>query len=165
MGEPEPVVHPFDPVFDGNSRVLVLGTIASPASRASGFYYGHAYNRFWPLMAELFGEPVPSLKDVDAKKTLLLRNGVALWDVVHACDIKGAADDSIENAVAHDMSELFAACPGLRVYANGQTAAKLYRKLVYPAIGVPITALPSTSPANAGWNMARLVEAWRVVTT
>lgn len=158
------VAHPFGPVYDKDSRILILGTMASPASRASGFYYGHPRNRFWPLMAALFGEPEPDREDIDAKRALLLNHGVALWDVLRACDIYRAADDTIENPRAHDFAPLFAGCPGLRVYANGQTAARLYRKLVYPVVRVPITALPSTSPANAGWDWERLMEAWKQLT-
>ena len=155
------VIHPFQPVYNDQSRVLILGTMASKASRDSGFYYGHPRNRFWPLIAALYNAPTPV--DIDAKKALLLRNGVALWDVLRSCDIKGAADHTIENPCANTFDWIFAASPNLRVFANGQTAAKLYRDMVYPHTGVPIVPLPSTSPANASWTWERLVEAWRVI--
>ena len=161
MKELEPVIHPFEPIYDECSRVLILGTMASPASRDSGFYYGHKRNRFWPLMAALFDESVPM--DIDAKRALLLRNGVALWDVLSACKIYRADDASIQDPQAFDFDQLFAALPGLRVFANGQKAADLYRELVFPHTGVPITALPSTSPANAGWGRERLLKQWSVV--
>ena len=38
--------HPFPPVFDPNSRILILGSFPSVKSREQGFFYGHPQNRF-----------------------------------------------------------------------------------------------------------------------
>ncbi|MDR3208018.1 MAG: DNA-deoxyinosine glycosylase [Oscillospiraceae bacterium] len=157
----EAVVHPFAPLLGPGARVLVLGTMPSAASRADGFYYGHPRNRFWPLMAALFGGPVP-LTRAD-KAALLTINGVALWDVLAACRIEGSSDASIRAPRANDFAPLLAAHPGLKLFANGQTAAGLYERLVRPVVGVPITPLPSTSPANAAWTPTRLLDAWDVL--
>ena len=157
------VTHPFDPVFDTRSRVLVLGTMASKASRDSGFYYGHPRNRFWPVLAALFNASVP--ESIDDKKALLLQNGVALWDVLRTCDIDASSDASIQNPCANDFTTLFSALPNLRVFANGQTATALYRKHVYQDTGISIIPLPSTSPANAAWTLVRLTEAWEKIKT
>lgn len=155
------IVHPFPPVFDRHARVLILGTLPSAASREDGFYYGHPRNRFWPLLAALFGEPLPA--DTAAKRNFLLRHGLALWDVLQSCEIDGSSDASIRAPLLNDFSPIFDASPHIRVYANGQTSARLYRTLCAQRSAYPITALPSTSPANAGWTFDRLRDAWSVV--
>lgn len=152
------LIHPFPPVFDASCRILVLGTFPSVASRADGFYYGHPRNRFWPLLAALFHAPVPAT--VAEKTALLLQNGVALWDVLQSCEIAGSADSAIRDPVANDLSTLLSQAPIRRVYANGQTAARLYRRYAREAVGLPVVALPSTSPANAAWSLEGLKEAW-----
>ena len=151
--------HPFAPVFDSTSRVLVLGTFPSVQSRANAFYYGHPQNRFWPMLAALFGTVVPS--SVEEKTALLLTHHVALWDVLASCDIAGSADGSIRNPVPNDLSELLGQAPIRAVFANGQTAAALYRRWSQPQTGLPMIALPSTSPANARCTLETLIAAWK----
>ena len=151
--------HPFAPVFDSTSRVLVLGTFPSVQSRANAFYYGHPQNRFWPVLAALFGAVVPS--SVEEKTALLLTHHVALWDVLASCDIAGSADGSIRNPVPNDLSELLGQAPICTVFANGQTAAALYRRWSQPQTGLPMIALPSTSPANARCTLETLIAAWK----
>lgn len=153
--------HTFEPVFDTRSQVLILGSFPSVKSREQGFYYGHPRNRFWKLMAGLTGEPVP--ETVDQKKALLLSHGIAIWDVVMACDITGSSDSSIRNVVAADLSRILEQAPIRAVYANGTKAGSLYHKYLYPRTRREIVVLPSTSPANAAWQFERLVEAWQVL--
>ena len=155
------VVHPFEPVFDSRSRILVLGSLPSVRSRENRFYYGHPHNRFWRVLADVFSEPVP--ETISDKTALLLRNGVALWDAVAECDVAGSSDASIRNVVPTDLSRVFGACRIEAVFANGRTAAKYYDLYQMPVYGRPITALPSTSPANAAWTLERLCDAWRVL--
>ncbi|MEC4176158.1 DNA-deoxyinosine glycosylase [Adlercreutzia sp. R7] len=155
------VEHTIDPVYDGRSEVLVLGTMPSPKSREEGFFYGHPQNRFWRVLAALFDEPVP---ENNAERTdLLLRRHIALWDVLASCDIEGASDASIANAQPNDMARILQAAPVRRVFCTGSTAARLYGKLCEPATGMAAEKLPSTSPANAVWSLPRLVEAYRAV--
>ena len=156
------VEHTIEPVFDAASRVLVLGTMPSPASRDAGFYYGHPRNRFWPVMAALFGAAeVP--QGADARRAFALRHHVALWDVLARCAIHGAADASIADPVPNDLGRILGAAPIAAVFTTGAAAWNLYRKLCEPATGVPAVKLPSTSPANASWSLERLVEAYRPV--
>ena len=150
--------HPFAPVWDENSRVLILGSLPSARSRQEGFYYGHPQNRFWRVLAAVFGVPVP--RSIEEKTALLLSHGLALWDVAAACEIEGSADATIRSAEPNDIAGLLTRCPIEKIFANGQTAAKLYRRLVEPVTGRAIVTLPSTSPANASWGMERLAEAW-----
>ncbi len=153
------VAHPFAPVWDGACRALVLGTFPSVKSRENRFYYGHPQNRFWRVLAALFDVPVPATNE--EKRLLLLQNHVALWDVLATCDITGSADGSIRNPTPNDIAAMLKAAPIAQVFANGQTAAALYRKWVENSTGTPITALPSTSPANAAWSVARLTQGWQ----
>ena len=150
----------FLPVYDKNSRALILGTWPSPKSREMGFYYGHPQNRFWPLLAALTGEPVPAREDIAAKKQLLLRHGLALWDTLERCTITGASDASIRDAVPNDIAALLANAPIQAVFCNGATAYRLYQKYLEPVSGIPAVKLPSTSPANAACRPETLRQVW-----
>ena len=150
----------FLPVYDKNSRALILGTWPSPKSREMGFYYGHPQNRFWPLLAALTGEPVPAREDIAAKTQLLLHHGLALWDTLERCTITGASDASIRDAVPNDIAALLANAPIQAVFCNGATAYHLYQKYLEPVSGIPAVKLPSTSPANAACRPETLRQVW-----
>ena len=147
--EYEHITHSFEPVYDENSRILILGTLPSVASRENNFYYGHKQNRFWKLLAYLLDEPVP--ETIDEKKYMLFKNHIAIWDVIQSCDIKGSSDNSIKNVEPTDIKQ---------VIANGNKAGALYKKYQLPLTGMEAVTLPSTSPANAAWSFERLCEAW-----
>ena len=155
------ITHPFPPVYDENSRVLILGSFPSVKSREQGFFYGHPQNRFWRVLAGVFGDEIPM--SIPERRAFLLRHGVALWDVLAACEIEGSADASIRRETPNELGPILAAAPIRAVYANGQTAGKLYRTHIEPRTGRPVLVLPSTSPANAAWSLARLIEAWQVI--
>lgn len=153
--------HEFSPVFDENSRVLVLGSFPSVKSREYGFYYGHPQNRFWKVVAAVTESPVP--ETVEEKKQLLLSHKIAVWDVIDSCDIAGSSDSSISNVVPANINRVLKKSKIRRIYANGTTAKKLYDTYQREACGMEIALLPSTSPANAVWTLAKLVDAWRVI--
>ena len=155
---PEHVVHGIDPVFDRNSRVLVLGSIPSPKSREEGFFYGHPRNRFWQVLAAAFDEPAPAT--IEDKRDLLLRRHIALWDVVASCDIEGASDASIRNAEPNDLDRIFSTADIEAVFATGAKAGELYARLCEKRFGKPCTTLPSTSPANAKESVESLTKAY-----
>lgn len=161
MSEPALVRHTIDPVFDADSRVLMLGTMPSPKSRESGFYYGHPQNRFWKVMAALFDEPVPETND--QKRSLALHHGVALWDVLSECTIEGASDGTIADCVPNNIGSILAKAPIQAVFCTGAKAAELYGKYCEPQTGMACTRLPSTSPANAAKSLEQLVEAYRAI--
>lgn len=152
------VTHEIQPVFDSRSRVLLLGTMPSPASREQGFYYGHPQNRFWRVLAAIFDEPAP--RAIEEKRDMLLRHHIALWDVLASCEIEGASDASIRDAQPNDLARIFDAADIRAVFATGTKAGELYRKLIEPTLGVPCTTLPSTSPANAKMKLADLIDAY-----
>lgn len=153
--------HGIAPVYDEDSEILILGSFPSVASRAEGFFYGHPRNRFWRVLSAVFGEGVPST--VEEKKAFLLRNKVALFDVLAECEIEGSSDASIKGALPNDLSPLLSRSKIGRVFVNGKTAEKLYQKYLLPKTGMPATVLPSTSPANAAFGEDRLIEAWQEI--
>lgn len=159
----EHVAHPFDPVVDESCHTLILGSFPSVKSRENAFYYGHPQNRFWRVVAAVCGEHVPD--DIPSKTALLLRHGLALWDVIAACEIAGSSDASVKNAVPVDIARVTAIAPIRRVICNGALAAKLYRKHLLPLTGIEALTAPSTSPANAAWTLQRLTEAWQALLT
>lgn len=129
--------HTFQPVFDAYSKVLILGTFPSVKSRENCFYYGHPQNRFWKVIAHLTGEPVP--ETIEQKKSLLLQNKIAIWDVIQSCDIVGSSDSSIKNVTASDLSLVLTKSSISKIFANGATAAKLYNKYQKESTGMEIT--------------------------
>lgn len=158
MAEYTRQVHTFGPVFDKNSRILILGSFPSVKSREQMFYYGHPANRFWRVIAHVVGWDVP--QSIDQKRDMLLLCGIALWDAAESCDIIGSGDSSIKNVVPNDVRKITDFCDIRRIYANGGTAFKIYQKHIEPATGREIFLLPSTSPANAAWSLEKLCEEW-----
>jgi len=161
MAQRQKVEHGIPPTYDANSRVLVLGTMPSPASREGGYNYGHPRNRFWQVLAQLAGEPVPTTNE--RKRDFCLRHHIALWDVLAECEIAGASDASIANAKPNDLSLIFEAAPIEAVFCTGAKAHELYRRLCEPTCGVPAVRLPSTSPANAACGMERLLAEYAAI--
>ena len=157
----ESLTHPFDPLYSPDSRVLILGSFPSAASRQGMFYYGHPRNRFWPLIAGLFSSPVPTT--VPEKKALILDNRLALWDTVRKCDIILSADSTIRKAEPNDIPALLSEAPIRAVFCNGREALKTYDRYILPATSFPAFPLPSTSPANAAWSLERLTGAWKEI--
>ena len=153
--------HPFGPLYDENSRVLILGSFPSVRSREQNFFYGHPQNRFWKVVAAVFGQPVP--QTVEEKKLLILDNGLALWDSIASCEITGSSDASIRNARANDISIILNSCSIERIYCNGRKSHELYQKYIEPETGREAVCLPSTSPANAKWTLEKLTGAWSVI--
>lgn len=159
--EYEHIVHSFEPVYDKASEILILGTLPSVKSRENNFYYGHKQNRFWKVLATLLKEPVPDT--IEEKKAMLLARRIALWDVIQSCDIKGSSDSSIKNVQPTDIGMILEKTNVTQIYANGNKAGQLYKRYQFPVTGIEATVLPSTSPANAAWSLARLCEAWKTI--
>lgn len=160
MGEYQHISHTFQPVYNEQSKILILGSFPSVKSREEGFYYGHPRNRFWQVIATICKCPTP--QTIEEKKTMLLTNGIAIWDVIDSCDIIGSSDSSIRNVVPADIASLVAKTQINKIFLNGQTAGKLYRKHIEPhlATAIEVQILPSTSPANAARSLDTLIKAW-----
>ena len=154
------VEHPFDPVWDRESKILILGSFPSVKSREQMFFYGHPRNRFWTVVSTLLGIETPVT--TEEKRAMLLNNRIALWDVIASCDIYGSADSSIKNAVPNDIGFIIKNSKIERIFTNGATADKLYKKYILPATGIEAMRLPSTSPANAAKSVDELVKEWAI---
>lgn len=152
------VVHTFEPVFDDKSEVLILGSFPSVKSRENQFYYGHPQNRFWKVTAGVFHENVP--QTIEEKRAFLLRNHIAVWDVIASCDIVGSSDSSIRNVVANDMQVILGHAKIRAIYANGDKAYQLFLKYCKEEEQPEVCKLPSTSPANAAWSVEKLIAVW-----
>lgn len=157
----EKVTHDFQPIYNQDSRVLMLGTMPSPKSREIGFYYGHPRNRFWKVISDVCGEVLPETKE--EKIAFALRNKIAVWDVLAGCEIKGAEDASIRNPIANDMNLILKNADIRAVFATGQKAAQLYRKYCQKQTGMEIITLPSTSPANCSISYEKLFAAYEMI--
>ena len=161
MPESARQLHPFPPLYDSGSRILILGSFPSIKSREGQFFYHHPQNRFWKVLAAVLGVPVPV--SIEEKAAMLHTHHIALWDVIAGCEIVGSSDSSIRDVVPNDLSPIFAAADIQAVFCNGTTAYNYYKKYTEAAAGFTASKLPSTSPANAAWSVERLTEAWQVI--
>ena len=155
------VFHEIEPIFNKESKILILGSFPSVKSREGHFFYNHPQNRFWKVLAQVFNCEVP--KTIEEKKLFLLTNQIAVWDVIASCDINGSSDSSIKNAVPADISRILKTADIHTIIANGGTAFKLYSRYCEPLTGRPAILCPSTSPANAAFSLERLAESWEPV--
>jgi hypoxanthine-DNA glycosylase len=153
--------HPIPPIYNENSKILILGSFPSVKSREQQFFYGHKQNRFWKVLAQILECPVPN--DIEEKKEMLLNNHIALWDVIASCSITGSSDASITDVVPNDLSPILETAEIQAIYCNGNKAYELYQKYIYPTNKIQAIKLPSTSPANASYSLERLVGEWEKI--
>lgn len=157
----EKVTHELEPIYDENSKILILGTLPSVKSREQQFFYAHPQNRFWKVLALLMEDDVPVT--IDEKKAFLLKNNIAVWDVIESCQIIGSSDSSIKDVVPTDITKILETANISKIFANGATAKKLYDKYQRKILGIEIEGLPSTSPANAAYSLEKLLDKWAVI--
>ncbi len=153
--------HPFPPLYDKNSKILILGSFPSVKSREQKFFYGHPQNRFWTVLARVFEDEKPLT--IPEKRRFLLSHGVALWDVIASCEISGSSDSSIKEAAVNDLTPILETADIQRIFVNGRTAQRYYDRFSRPVTGRDAIYLPSTSPANAAMSIDRLTAAWSVI--
>ena len=154
-------VHPFDPIYDEDSRILILGTFPSVKSREVQFYYGHPRNRFWKTLAAVLQDEIP--QTVEEKIRFLKTHHIALWDTCAACEIDGSADATIRRTVPNDIRPILKTADIRAIFCGGKTAGRLYEKHIFPLTGIPAIVLPSTSPANAACTEEMLIDAWSAI--
>lgn len=143
----------FDPVYDQNSKILILGSFPSVISRKEGFYYGNKQNRFWKMIAKAFDVEIPT--SIEQKRNLALANNIALWDIVCECEIKGSMDKDIKNYKVIDISKILDKANIKKILLNGETAYKIFIKN-YPYLSSIAVKMPSTSSANVKFDL----DAW-----
>ena len=157
------IKHPFEPICNENSRILILGSFPSVKSREQSFYYGHPQNRFWRMLSGVFGEQTPV--SIEEKKEFLLSHAIALYDVISSCEIEGSSDSSIKNATPNDIRSIVEGAQIEKIITNGKLAHKLYERHIASTVALPEICLPSTSPANAAFSLDRLISEWRAELT
>ena len=153
------IVHPIKPLYNSSSKILILGSFPSVKSREEGFFYSHPQNRFWRVMASVCSSEIP--QTIQEKKRLILDNEFALWDVIHSCDISGSSDSSIKNVAPNNIGIILENSNVNRIFVNGKKAESLYKKYIEKQVGIEAVCLPSTSPANAQWNLEQLTDYWK----
>lgn len=153
--------HNFGPLFCGESKILILGSFPSVKSRQAQFFYGHPQNRFWLVLSAVLGSPAP--QTTEEKRELILKNRLALWDVIGQCDIVGSSDSSIKNVLPNDVGALLKQTKIEKIFVNGRTAEKYYNKYLKDKLGIEAVVLPSTSPANAAYSLDRLINEWKII--
>ena len=161
----ETQTHPFKPIFDKNSKILILGSFPSVVSRKLGFYYANPQNRFWRVLAQILNVPPPA--STEEKIKFLLAHGIAIYDAAISCEIKGSSDAKMTAVVPANLEPIFGGARIARVFANGGKAHEICEKYlktqILNATGKGPVKLPSTSPANANFNFERLVQEWTVI--
>lgn len=155
------ISHTFEPIYNNESKILILGSFPSVKSRENNFYYGHPQNRFWKVISNIVNEKEPII--IEEKKKLLLDNHIAIWDVIASCSIQGSSDSSIKDVVVNDFTDILCDSSIHTIYVNGNKAYELYHKYAEERTGMKAVKLPSTSPANAAWSVDRLCEAWKQI--
>ncbi len=140
------VTHTFPPIYDANSKVLILGSIPSVKSREVGFYFSHPKNRFWSTLAKVYNVEIGN--SIEEKKAFLLQHNIALFDCVKSCDINASSDSSIKNVIPNDISNILKNTHIQAIFTAGKKAYQLYQKYIYPKTNIEAIYLPSTSPAN-----------------
>ena len=161
MSEAINIRHPFPPLFCENSDTLILGSFPSVKSREAMFFYGHPQNRFWRVIAALYGENAPD--NISEKKRLILNHNLALWDSIQSCTITGSSDSSVRDVVPNDITSVINSSKVVRIFCNGSLSYKMYTKFIFPETNIKAVKLPSTSPANAAFSLDRLVREWSVI--
>ena len=154
-------IHPIPPLYSKNSEILILGSFPSVKSRENEFFYAHPQNRFWKVLSAVFNSPLP--QNTDEKKELVLKNKLALFDVIKQCEIKGSGDSTIKNVIPNDLKPIIESSNIKHIFLNGKTAEKYYKRYIAPIIDIEFTTLPSTSPANAAYSLDRLIEEWKSI--
>lgn len=152
--------HNIDPIYDEESKILILGSFPSVKSREAKFFYHHPQNRFWKLFSILYHQEVQT---IDEKKALLHQNHIALWDVIKQCTITGSSDTSIKNVEINDINYIIERSKIKKVYTNGKKSHQLYQKYCYSKTKIEAICLPSTSPANAAYSLEKLLEYWKQI--
>jgi len=153
------IKHPIAPVYDKNSKILILGSFPSTKSREEMFFYAHPQNRFWRVLSTLLGESLP--ESVEEKQRLLLKHKIAVWDSIASCNIVGSSDSSIKNVVPNNLDIILKSSDIKRIFTNGKTSEKYFKRFNPTLQSIN---LPSTSPANAAWNFDKLLNEWKIIT-
>lgn len=153
------VTHPFEPIYDKNSKILILGSFPSVKSREDDFYYAHPQNRFWKVLQKIYNNS-EKLETKEQKTKFLLSNGIAIWDSIKECDIENSADSTIKNVVPNDIRHILENSKIKKILCNGGTSYDVFKKYYKDKLDIKVDVLPSSSPANARYDVDKLAKVW-----
>ena len=156
----------FPPIIGDDPKVLILGSMPSEASLEQDQYYAHPRNAFWYIMGSLFRFKAEA--SYAERKVLLIKNRVALWDVLQECERDGSLDSSIigSSIKTNNFPHLLTSHSTIQLIVfNGTTAEKVFKKRVLPDLKtqleqIQMIRLPSTSPAMAALTREQKMEKW-----
>ena len=152
------IVHPFKPVYNSNSEILILGSFPSIVSREVNYYYGNKSNRFWRLISSIYNSQIPFSNF--ERESFLIENKIALYDVIYSCTITGSSDSSIKDVIPNNIVDILNNSNIKRIFTNGKLAYNLYNKYLKYSLEIEACYLPSTSAANAAWSFEKLKNEW-----
>jgi hypoxanthine-DNA glycosylase len=155
------IIHPFEPFYDHDSTILILGSFPSVKSREENFYYAHPSNRFWEVCATVFDRNTPHT--IEEKKEFLITSGLALYDTIYSCSISGSSDSSIKNVTPADINIILKNSDIRKIFCNGRTAHNLYNRYIRKSVQEDAIYLPSTSAANASFSLDMLIAEWKII--
>ena len=155
------IVHPLEPLYDKNSKILILGSFPSIKTREYGFFYGHKQNRFWKILSGIFDEEIADT--IEDKRAFLIKHNIAVWDSIYSCDIIGSSDSTIKNVVPTDLKPILKGSRVDRIFCNGATSYKYFHQFSEKDLGIKGVKLPSSSPANAAYSINRLIDEWKII--
>lgn len=154
-------MHPLKPLYDKNSKILILGSFPSIKTREYGFFYGHKQNRFWKILSGIFDEEIADT--IEDKRAFLIKHNIAVWDSIYSCDIIGSSDSTIKNVVPTDLKPIIKGSRVDRIFCNGATSYKYFHQFSEKDLGIKGVKLPSSSPANAAYSINRLIDEWKII--
>jgi len=153
-------VYSLPPVYNKDSKILILGTIPSIASRNKNFYYSHPNNRFWKIMEHLFKINLISIQD---KINFLLNNNIALWDTIKECEIYKSKDSSIKKVKVNDIKSILNETNIKNIYVTDKAALKIYNKYIKNTACINAIYLPCPSSANASYSLEKLINIYNII--
>jgi len=154
------IIHPLKPIYNKNSKVLILGSFPSKISRIENFYYANPNNRFWKIMESLFNKTLNTIED---KTNFLYENNIALWDVIHSCEIVSSSDASIKDVKPNDIKLILNNSQIKAIFLTGKTAFKYYNKYLKNKVNIETFLLPSSSSANATYSLDKLINEYKMI--
>lgn len=155
------VIHPLEPIFNQDSKILILGSMPSVKSREIGFYYSHPQNKFWNILSEIYQEDISN--DIISRKDFLLKHQIALWDVIKSCTIIGSNDSSIKDVKINNINFLLKNSSIEKIFTTGKKAYSLYQKYIFPKTKIEAIPLPSTSPLNAAMKYEDIIKEYKKI--
>lgn len=154
------VYHDLDPIFNNESKVLILGSMPSIKSREQCFYYANKTNRFWKIMENIFNIKLITKED---KIKFLLNNKIALWDVIKSCNISNSSDSTIKNVIINDINKIIKISNIKCIFITGKIALKYYNKYLLYKTKIEAIYLPSPSSANATYSLEKLIDEYKIM--